>query len=92
MPVEEVGVGLARGRQGHPEGTFAVALEVVRQARQVVDEHLVLAGLLAFQPVAGDAIAVGLVDQYEVLVCRECHAIGEVQVLSSTSVLPVDGS
>lgn len=48
MPVEEVGVGLARGRQGHPEGTLAVALEVVRQARQVVDEHLVLASFSPF--------------------------------------------
>lgn len=48
MSVEEVGVGLARGRQGHPEGTLAVALEVVRQARQVVDEHLVLASFSPF--------------------------------------------
>lgn len=69
------------GSAGPPRRYPCGRPEVVRQARQVVDEHLVLASLLAFQPVAGDAIAVGLVDQYEVLVCRECHAIGEVQVL-----------
>ena len=81
LVLQEVGVALARGRQGHPEGAGAVALQVVRHARQVVGEQVVGAGLVALQPVALDAVAVGLVDQHEVLVLRQRHAVGEVQVL-----------
>ena len=80
VAMEEVGVGLAWGRQCYPEGAVAVALQVVRQARQVVDEDVVLAGLVALEPVTGDAVAIGLVDQHEVLVRRQRHAVGEVQV------------
>ena len=81
VAMEEVGVGLAWGRQCYPEGAIAVALQVVRQARQVVDEDVMLAGLVALEPIAGNAIAIGLVDQHEVLVRRQGDAVGEVQAI-----------
>ena len=78
MAMEEVGIGLARCGQGNPEGALAVALQVVRQARQVVDEDVVLAGFVALELVMGDAVAIGFVDQYEVFVRRQCYIVGEV--------------
>ena len=43
--VQHVGIGFARWGQGDPERAVAVTLQVVRQARQVVDENIIVADL-----------------------------------------------